>query len=944
MASRVNSTGAWKGPTVRPGNAGRRPRPEYIRVLDAPAPHLFGRERELGVLNGLTARLSEGAGGALVVRGEAGIGKSAMLAAVAAGARERGIRLLSSVGIQTEAHLLFAGLHQLVEPVLHLAEGLPPRQRAALVAAVGMSGRPAPGLFLIGLATLELVSESAESSSVLVIVDDAQWLDKPSCAVLAFVARRLAAESAVMLIALRDGQPSPFDDAGLAELRLEGLSEDAAGALLDARAPGLEPVVRQRLLQEAAGNPLALVELPTAVRSERLGRKAPLPLTTRLEQAFAARASGLPADTRSVLLAAATDDGSVLGEVLKAAGMLTGAIVTADAVAPAVAARLVEIDGSRLRFRHPLVRSAIYQAASLSQRQAAHAALSEVLTDQPDRRVWHRAAATLGPDEQVATELDMAAGRAERRGAVELAITALSRGAELSAGSASRGRRLLRAAEQAFDFGLPELGSQLLRTAEPLDLPAEERTWLSWLHEAYTDDSWSGAAKIGFFVEMADRMRAGGHADLAVRSLLAIALRYWWGNPSPQIRAAVVAAAERIPLPEDEPALLAVLAHADPVQRGALVIDRISRISPDATDPAGMYLIAAAASAVWAFDLSLGFLDAAVSGLRAQGRLGLLARALVSQAWAAIHLARQPVAVAAAEEARRLAQETKQLRWAIAAQLAQATIAAERGDVDAAEALTCEAEAVLLPMGATPMLSLAQFARGHGAVAHERYAEGFRHLRRVFDPADPAYQPLVGTWGLCDLVEAAAHTGRTDTAVTYLRQLESLAAATSGPLLRAEVAYARPLVAADGEAEALYEAALQDGLTSWPGHRNRMLLWYGTWLRRQRRVGESRVPLRAARDGFDALALANLAERARQELRASGEASRRRIPDAWDQLTPQELLIARMAAEGLSNREIGQRLFISHRTVGYHLYQLFPKLGIGSRSQLHAALASLSDG
>ena len=284
--------------------------------------------------------------------------------------------------------------------------------------------------------------------------------------------------------------------------------------------------------------------------------------------------------------------------------------------------------------------------------------------------------------------------------------------------------------------------------------------------------------------------------------------------------------------------------------------------------------------------------------------------------------------------------ETGQPRWAITAQLAHAAATAERNDLDAAEAIIRQAEAVLLPMGANPLLALVQFARGRGAVMHQRYPEGFAHLQRILDPADPAYHPFVGTWGLADMVEAAIHVGDNGTAAMYLGQLESLAAATSGPLLRAQAAFARPLAAADDAAEDLYQAALEQDLTNWPSYRGRMLLQYGQWLRRQRRAAESRAPLRAARDCLDALAFTDLADQARRELRASGESSSRRAPEAWDQLTAQELQIARMAADGMSNREIGQQLYISHRTVGAHLHRIFPKLGITSRSQLHAAIST----
>jgi DNA-binding CsgD family transcriptional regulator len=268
-------------------------------------------------------------------------------------------------------------------------------------------------------------------------------------------------------------------------------------------------------------------------------------------------------------------------------------------------------------------------------------------------------------------------------------------------------------------------------------------------------------------------------------------------------------------------------------------------------------------------------------------------------------------------------------------------VAAERGQDEQAEALATAAESVLLPMGANPLLSIVQFARGRGAVAHQRYEEGYFHLRRSFDPGDVAYQPLVGLWGLADLIEAAVNTERHDEAAAYLEQLEELASTTNGSLLRAGLAYARPLVAADDSAGELYQAALERDLGAWPCYRGRLLLAYGRRLRRQRRVAESRAPLRAAREMFDALCFGGLADAARSELRASGETSRTRTDDFRDRLTPQELQIAQMAADGLTNREIGSKLYLSHRTVGSHLYRLFPKLGITSRGQLSQALAEV---
>ena len=904
---------------------------------------LVGRARELAVLTEMVHRLDDGTGAALVIRGEAGIGKSSLVEAVAAEAVGRGILVLSATGVQSEARITYAALHLILRPIWHLAEGLHPRQNTALLAAFGLLQETAPEAFPVGLAALELIGDAAETSPILIIVDDAHWLDAPSAAALTFVARRLGSEQAAMLVAVRDGHPSPFDDGGLPELRLAALDEDAAEALLEAAAQGLSPMLRERILTAAEGNPLALTELPVTLRSHRLNigtQPDRLPLSTRLEQAFAARLSGLPVATVTLMLAAsAADDEVVSGEVLAAASLMAGTLLTADDFAPAIAAGLVEIEAEKLRFRHPLVRSAVYQSAPWARRQAVHAALAQVLVAQPDRQVWHQAAGATRPGDQVAAALEAAATRAEQRGAVTTAIGAMRRAAELSTTREDRGARFVRATNIAFTAGYPALAEHLLMDAESLDLPAVQQLWLSWMRESHSESNWSGAAKVRSFVEMADQMIASGQGRLAMEPLMTIALRCWWGNPTEETRAAVVSVADRMPLSADDLNLLFVFASADPVQRGAHVLDRISRMSAQSADLMDLQLAGLAAATVWDYELTLRFIDPAVAGLRAQGRLARLAESLVTQAWAAAHLAREHVAISAADEAYRLSMETRQPRWAIAAQLVKALIAAERGDRETAEALAREAETVFLSMGATPMVSLVQFVRGRGAVTGQRYEEAFEHLRRAMDPGDPVFLPFVGLWGMADLIEAAAQTGRADSASAHLARLESLAEQTTSPYLRAQAAYGRPLLAADDQAEALYRDALDRELASWPSFRARMQLWYGRWLRRQRRVAESRAPLRAARDAFDALGFADQAETARQELRASGETSRSRMPDAWDQLTPQELQIARMAAQGMANREIGQQLFLSHRTVGYHLHRIFTKLGITSRGQLHTAVS-----
>ncbi len=905
---------------------------------------LYGREQAVSVLDDLIDAVDV-RGGAIVIRGGPGIGKSSVLAAARGSARARGMVVLTTTGVFSEAQLPFAGLHQLLQPLLADMAKLPPPQREALSAAFGKTAAAAPELFLIALATLELLADAAARAPVLVIAEDAHWLDGPTADVLAFVARRVGLEPIVLLAAIREGWASALGEAGLPELRLEPLDEEAAAALLDEHAPDLTPGVRERLLVEAEGNPLALVELPRALRSraaDAIGALSePLPLTARLERAFAERAFELSGATRTALLVAAANDGDDLAVVLRAAGPVNDASMPVDVLEPAVAAQLIEIDQASLTFRHPLVRSAIYGAASVSERRRAHAALAGALPDEPDRRVWHRAAGSVGPDAALASELEEAAERARSRGATAVALAALERAAKLSADPALRARRLLRAGEMAFELAGPELGIRFLREAEPLELSAMERARLSLLRELFEDEGlWAGGARVASFIEIVDRVRVAGEAELALSFLLAVAQRCWWVGLEQGTRDLVVAAAERMPVSGENAALTAILAFADPVGRGADVLDRISRLEPDAgLDSAAIRLIGAAATAVGAFDLSPGFLAASVDGLRAQGRLGLLAQALVSQAWAVVFLGNWAVAGPAAEEAGRLARETGQPRWAAAADLASATLAALRGDDEAVDALASEAERLLLPMSAHPTLAFAQVARGLGALGRGDHDDAYAHLRRMFDPADVAYHPFVRYWVIGDLAEAAARTGHEDEALALIEECEAVAQKSRSPLLLVGLRYARPLLAEADDAEALFQIGLSADLTAWPFHRGRMLLAFGSWLRRQRRVAESRTSLRAARDCFDALGAIPWGDRARQELRASGETSRARAPEARDRLTPQELQIARMAAEGLTNREIAQKLYLSHRTVGAHLRRIFPKLGIASRRQLTAALA-----
>jgi DNA-binding CsgD family transcriptional regulator len=902
---------------------------------------LLGRDREIAALDALLADVMAARGGALVLRGEPGIGKTSLLGAATARATAQGMRVLRAGGVESEAHLAFAGLHQLLRPILAAADQLPAPQRDALGVAFGLADAAAPELFLIALAALNLVAEAAARQPLLLAVDDAHWLDRSTGEVLAFMARRLESERVVLLVCLRDGFESPLDRAGLPDLPVPRLDEAAAGALLDARAPDLPITLRKRLLQDAAGNPLALVELPAA--RERLGGVVPprwLPLTARLERAFAARVSELPAVARSVLLVAALDDGGVLAEVLAAAGVVAGEPVTMAQLVPSIDARLIQVDDGRIAFRHPLVRSAIHQTASVAERHAAHAALASVLADQPDRRAWHRAASVVGLDEEAAAELEATAARAQQRGGSLVAVAALERAARLSQEPAHRGRRILGAAGLALYFGRLDVVRRVVDEAEPLAVDALERRRQAWARAMalHAPDAPIDPAKVMALAQVAAAV-ADEDLDFALNLLVLIATRCWWLDPGPEARAAVVTAVERLPGVAHDPRRVAVLGFLAPVEHGDVVLRELANEDRPTHDSAGTdRLLGMTAIALGAFDHPHELLTAAAAALRAQGRLGLLARGLVLQAWGATLLVNWNVAAPAAEEGGRLAAEVGDPLFVAGAQAAQAMLAALRGEEAVAEQLAVEAERIALPIRASAALAFAQLARGVAALGAGRHSEAYEQLRRMFDPVDPAHHPFLRCWAIGDLAEAAAHGDARDDARALLAQLEPLAQRTPSSWFRAAMAYARPLLADDGDAEALFEAALHADLARMPFTRARVQLAYGAWLRRRRRVADSRAYLRAARDVFDALRVAPWAERARRELRASGETSRRRTPEARDLLSPQELQIAQMAAEGLSNREIGQRLYLSHRTVGSHLYRLFPKLGITTRSQLRAAL------
>ena len=896
---------------------------------------LRGRETELKELGELVDGPEDRSG--VLVRGEAGIGKSALVAETAAAAAVAGLRVLRTTGAEAEQNLAYAGLHQLLHPVRAGLAGLPAPQRDALRTALGLAEGAEPSTYLVGLAALTLLAEEAAAKPLLLVAEDVHWLDRASADVLAFVARRIETEPIVLVATLRDGAETPLRDAGLAPIVLDRLPADAAADLLDTVAPRLAPAVRTRLLAEAAGHPLALTELGVSSRVGFDGLDPVLPLTERLERTFAARGAALPEATRTALLVAALNETTSLAETLAATGTLLATAADPEILTPAVDARLIELSAGAVTFRHPLMRSAIPAVAHLAERRRAHLALAGTLRDQPDRRAWHQAAATAGPDEDVADELERTADRARHRGGAAAAIAALEQAARLTDDPDRRADRLLRAAELAVESGRRETAERLVRAARPAD--PRRRAVASRLLSEFEDGVREDPARVAELAGLAGSVAADGQDGAAMRILWSAAMRCFWTEPGAAARKALLDVADRLPVPDDDPRIVAVTAYVAPFERGEAVLGRLRELAgATGADPEVDRYLGSAALQVGAFDLAARFSAAAAPGLRAQGRLGLLPRALAVEAWSRARLGDLAGAVPAAAEAARFAQETGQPFVSGLATAVQAEIAALRGDHKQAKTLADEAERAGLAAGARPVLATVQLTRGLTALSEGRFEDAFADLRRLLDPADPAYQLALRAYCVAELTEAAVRAGQADAMREILGALEPLATSSPSPALHIGLRYARAVLTPSDER---FAEALRADLTGWPAERGRVHLAFGEWLRRQRRVVESRTHLRTARETFDALGMTAWAERARRELRGAGESSPNRGPDAREKLTPHELSIAQLAAEGLTNREIGQRLYLSHRTVGTHLHRIFPKLGVSSRADLAGTLKTL---
>ena len=752
-------------------------------------------------------------GSAAVIVGDVGVGKSALLSATAADAEARGFAVLTSRSVPSETRLPFAALFPVVEPILSLADGLPGAQRDAILGALGYAEVDGTDLSFLALATLNLLREHAVDAPLLVVVEDAHWLDEQSAQVLGFVARRIEHDPIVILASSRISHSGPLGDARIDEIEIAGLDEEDSRFLVASHAPDLAPQLVDRLLVEANGNPLALVEL-----SRHWSRLPPgtivstdVPLNARLTTVFNARYEELSEPTRLLLLVAALDGGAFGDESMEAASALAGTAVDPSLLDAAIEARLLRVEAGQIRCRHPLVPAAIAHTADLSQRRAAHAALGAAHRD-PDRSTWHRAAAAVGADEEIAAALDEAADRARRRGAMDVAITALERAAELSPDPAQQGRRLVRAAELAFDLGRPDAADRLLDAAERLPLDPVDRARVTWRRRIVGDGACRSVEQVQALVRIIDQMVDGGDTDLALDSLVTVADTAWQSNFDAGRRATIADAADSLDVRRDDPRLLNVLGLAQPVERGFAVLERIRAIPPSRLDdPGDLRLLGTTAGFLGDPEVAAFFLDHAVRGLRSQGRLGPLSNALVSQCWAAWHLGRWDTAESSAAEAVYLGEQSGRPMTVSGARLIQGALAAARGDSATAEAITTEVEATFRRVGAPTMVALAALVAGFSMLSDDRPGEAFVHLQPYVDDDVLGAAAVISQGSLATFVDAALQCGRADEARTAVASISRIADRGPSPTTEVVLTFAETLLAGDDEAESGFDRALRAG-------------------------------------------------------------------------------------------------------------------------------------
>jgi DNA-binding CsgD family transcriptional regulator/tetratricopeptide (TPR) repeat protein len=906
-------------------------------------PRLRGRRSECDALDDLLARVRTGQSRVLVVRGEAGIGKTALLDCLAGSAPD--FRIVRAAGVESEMELAYAGLHQLCAPFADHIDGLPDPQQDALETAFGRRDGDAPNRFMVGLAVLGLLSEVAEEKPLLLMVDDAQWLDAASSQTLAFVARRLEAESVAMVVAMRDHERED-DFARLDELVVSGLEErDAHGLLATVLTGPLDDRVRDRLVAETRGNPLALLELPHGLTPAEMAGGFGLPhassLTSRIEESFGRRLAPLPPSTRTLLLVASAEPIGDPVPVWRAAGAL--------GVGPAArvaAADLVEFSG-QVRFRHPLVRSAVYRAASPEERERAHRALADA-TDpdvDPDRRAWHRAHATPVADEDVAAELERSAGRAQGRGGQAAAAAFLERAAELTPEPARRARRSLAAAQSKQRAGAPDAALRLLGFAEAGPLAELDQVRAELLRGQVTFAVTRGGEAPQLLLQAAKRLEPldGALARETYLDAFAAALfadRLARGVGVREIAEAVLAAKwgeapRHLPMAFD--LLLEGIARVtiDGYASGAPTLKRALTEFHDApmSDEDALrwlWLACRAARALGEDAIADELTERQVRLAREAGELSLLSIALAERFSLQLFLGDHVGAQASVLESEVVAAATGSR---LAPQ--RALLAALRGDEAEATALIDAGRREVLDRGEGLWLVITEWASAVLFNSLGRYEEALAAAEQAIGHP---HELGVSTWAQPEFIEAAARSGHPERAAGPLRRLQEISSAAGTDWALGVEARSRALLSEGDVAEELYrEAITRMSRTRVRTALARAHLVYGEWLRRQRRRAEAREHLRIAHGMWAEIGMNGFAERARRELMATGEKVRKRTPDTRDRLTAQEAQIARLAAEGCTNPEIGAQLFISPRTVEWHLRGVFTKLGIHSRKELSAA-------
>jgi DNA-binding CsgD family transcriptional regulator len=902
---------------------------------------LLDRRDELAAVDRVLAAIRDGLSGVLVLRGEAGIGKTVLLERALASAAD--LQVARVVGVQSEMELGYAGLHQLLGPFLGGLEGLPGPQRAALAAAFGLIEGSPSDRFLVGLGALTLLAGAAAEQPLVCVVDDAQWLDHASVEVLGFVARRLFADRVGMLFGVRDPAERSVALDGLPVIQMGGLPDRDARELLASVAPArVNERVMDRLIADTGANPLALTELAVELSPTELSGgsrlRDPLPLGARLEARFLERVRALPSDAQLLLLIAAADpsgEPALLWRAAAALGLDQGAVDL-----PEVDRLLVFTP--RVAFRHPLIRSAVYHGASPGARRRVHDALAAV-SDRgldADRRAWHLAAAAIGPDEEVAAELERSAGRAAIRGGWAAAAAYLVRAAELSANENQRGRRLLRAAGAELADGSPAIAADYLRQArlgltDPLE--QAEGQYLAAVTRFALND---GRAAPALFLEAARALR-----PLDLRRAREVLLQAYevsmHGGPfaGSASTAAVAGLVRETPLPPDTPP-----SAAD------LLLDGIACLDHHYADGARLITFALA-SAERADEvpnlshLAAGEIgdDAALQALadrgmkqaRERGDIMTLLPGLGYKQFADTLAGRLRAAEAAGFEARELAVASGNLRAIASCEMLDVGVLAWRGAEHEARAMTHAVVREATERGNGVDLNHLRVFMTALELAVGDYAAAVEEARGVYEE-DPLY---LGTAVLPGLIEAATRSDQPDVAAAALERLSERSLAAGTDLALGLLARSRALLAAADAADALYTEAI-DLLARCvtPPELARARLLYGEWLRRKRRRRDAREHLRIAYKSFESMGIGAFAERARVELLATGEHARQRTAHTRDELTPQEALIARLASDGASNADIAAQLFISPATVAYHLRKVFRKLEITSRARLASAL------